>query len=369
MAREEQQIQCLAESKDLLHFEKAAANPVIAAHNCPDFLSLKDFRDPKIIKRDETYYALIVTKTKDNRGQLVLFESTDSLHWQYKSIVLTGTKELGEMWECPDLLSIAGRDVLILSAIKMPSQKDKYLNASSCLYFVGDMDWEIGKFTYETFDEVDAGLDFYAPQTTKLADSTQLLIAWMQMWDRNIPTDDLGHHWAGCMTIMRSLQLVGTRLVQKPFLPPSTNFVTICLADQSEFKLTKQQNHLILRNIKDIDFQMKIGNQEEFLLLEKKGYTFSLSREHIFYTIQGSETDYQESRSWSYTEELLEDQLEILLDTSSIELFIGGGAKTMSMRFFSKNRLDTLNYSGEKSNVTLQLAEINLTNNKSGTTI
>ena len=29
------------------------------------------------------------------------------------------------------------------------------------------------------------------------------MIAWMQMWERNFPTNENKHNWAGCMTIPR----------------------------------------------------------------------------------------------------------------------------------------------------------------------
>lgn len=104
-------------------FEKVDENPVISTNNSPTFISAVDFRNPKIIYRKGRYYALIVMKTPASEGQIVLFESSDCKTWQFKSILLTGNHELGVMWECPDLLGIDSKDILIISAIEMPSQK------------------------------------------------------------------------------------------------------------------------------------------------------------------------------------------------------------------------------------------------------
>ena len=44
-------------------------------------------------------------------------------------------------------------------------------------------------------DEIDGGLDFYAPQTLITPDNRRIMIAWMQSWERNIPSDKFGFHW------------------------------------------------------------------------------------------------------------------------------------------------------------------------------
>ena len=40
------------------------------------------------------------------------------------------------------------------------------------------------------------------------------MIAWMQMWDRTLPTHELGHLWAGSMSLPRELRVkksIGTK--------------------------------------------------------------------------------------------------------------------------------------------------------------
>ena len=41
------------------------------------------------------------------------------------------------------------------------------------------------------------------------------MIAWMQMWDRTLPTHELSHLWAGSMSLPRELS-EKNRLVQNP---------------------------------------------------------------------------------------------------------------------------------------------------------
>ena len=41
--------------------------------------------------------------------------SEDLLHWSYMSIVDENRNRFGKMWECPDLFSLDGKDVVITS--------------------------------------------------------------------------------------------------------------------------------------------------------------------------------------------------------------------------------------------------------------
>jgi beta-fructofuranosidase len=328
------QQQCIATSTNLKDFEKVDENPVISTNNSPTFISAVDFRDPKIIYRKGRYYALIVTKTPASEGQIVLFESPDCKTWQFKSIILTGNHELGVMWECPDLLEIDGKDILILSAIEMPSQKEKFTNLSSCIYFVGNMNWETGQYSYDYYEEIDAGLDFYAPQMT-IFKNKPVLISWMQMWDRNIPTHELNHLWAGCMTSVRKLSIEKGQLIQRPFIQPIMNKMFLT-ANKSETKvLTNQPTYIKLAFSTASNFTVQFKNTVgETLLLKKADTRFTLSREKMQTTILGKEKEFQNYRVYDSKDALSANFVEIILDTSSIEVFIGDGQKTMSMRIF-----------------------------------
>lgn len=57
----------------------------------------------------------------------------------------------------------------------------------------------------QPFCELDAGHDFYAPQTFTAADGRRLLFAWMDMWESPMPSK--AHRWAGALTLPRELTL------------------------------------------------------------------------------------------------------------------------------------------------------------------
>ena len=60
---------------------------------------------------------------------------------------------------------------------------------------------------------MDYGLDFYAPQTTKLPDGRRILIAWMKSWDACVIP--IGQKWQGMMTIPRELRYIEWKIISK----------------------------------------------------------------------------------------------------------------------------------------------------------
>ncbi|WP_321378037.1 GH32 C-terminal domain-containing protein [Trichococcus shcherbakoviae] len=89
------------------------------------------------------------------------------------------------------------------------------------------------------------------------------------------------------------------------------------------------------------DFIFSLSNEKEEISFQKKNGQFILDREKLVNSIKGREENYKECRNWNAIK-LVINKIEIVLDTSSIEIFIGNGEKTMSMRFFSHEKLDTL---------------------------
>lgn len=339
------QVQCIAVSEDGIHFEKSPANPVIAEAQVAGVSDTVDFRDPKVFFQNDRYYTVVAAKTADNRGQILLFESPDLLSWSFTSVLLEGTKEQGIMWECPDLFSLDGKDVLIISPIQMQSQGVNYQNTSSSVAFIGTVDWQTGHFQVENYHEIDHGLDFYAPQTCQGADR-RIMIAWMQMWGRTFPTHDLGHHWAGAMTLPRELRVNNLRLEQRPVREiyqsmgqpkdwgrqvVSADGVTLsaCLPPQGYLKLQV--------NLAETQKLTLLYGQDETLELEydRSSGLFTVDRADFGYPIQGDEKPVLTARSiFLGDQETLE--IEIFRDTSSLELFVNGTALTTT--FYEKHQ-------------------------------
>lgn len=215
VAKDVQQ-QCIALSDDGITFEKAASNPVIPASLLPEGCSGRDFRDPKVFEREGIIYC--ITGVKDGEwGNLLLFRSLDLLEWSFVGRLLSPEEDgifVDGVCECPDYLEVDGKELLLFCAMNYPEREGRFQNVHSSLYTTGHLDLSSGRFSPETFGELDAGFDFYAPQTMRLPDGRRVLIAWKQMWGRTIPTAKDG--WAGSFTLPRELHIADGVLLQTP---------------------------------------------------------------------------------------------------------------------------------------------------------
>jgi beta-fructofuranosidase len=71
-----------------------------------------------------------------------------------------------------------------------------------------------GLFIQENWQDVDYGLDFYAPQTFMDDKGRRILIGWMDMWNRENITGKDG--WVGALTFPRELYRDNGMILQKP---------------------------------------------------------------------------------------------------------------------------------------------------------
>ncbi|RSJ22430.1 Sucrose-6-phosphate hydrolase [Streptococcus intermedius] len=337
--------QCIATSKDGIVFDKYVGNPVISQEQIQRIADIADFRDPKMFKYGNIYYTVVASKTADSRGQILLFESTDGFNWQFKSVLLEGNQEEGIMWECPDLFELDGKWVLMISPIEMKRQQYQYWNINSTLVFIGKIDWEIGRFKVEHQHEVDGGLDFYAPQTCVNDTGERYLVAWMQMWNRTIPSHELGHGWSGMMTLPRKLSIKNNCLYQEI---PRSLFQQldvqgkIILSDKEavlrlENSVRQQQYiRLELEQLGDFELQYAKNEHNQFIKIaySQKNQILEFSRVGVGYAIKGKEEPYSDTRYMRLTSLDEPFILELARDTNSLELFING--QTMSMTFYEK---------------------------------
>uniref|UniRef100_UPI00403F9110 glycoside hydrolase family 32 protein n=1 Tax=Candidatus Enterococcus willemsii TaxID=1857215 RepID=UPI00403F9110 len=335
------EVQCLAISEDGIHFEKYHQNPVIAEAHIHNIADIAEFRDPKVFQRGETYYTIVAAQTADQRGQMLLFESANLVDWKFKSVVAEGEKHQGIMWECPDLFHLDGKDVLIFSPIQMAKQDNSYWNTSSTVAFIGEMDWETGKLAIENYHEIDYGLDFYAPQTCEGPNGERMMVAWMQMWNRNMPTNDLGHLWAGSMTLPRELHVEDNRLIQTPVKGICRQFNEQPQDSSKNYfaNVVKEQQyvHAVVEINEQQEFTFAYAkNGDEALKISYQAATemLTVSRETIGYPIKGIEETHLVERKMRVSPVDGQLDLELFRDTSSLEVFANG--QTMSFTFFEK---------------------------------
>lgn len=207
------QNQCIAIG-DGKTYEKWQDNPVIKGDSMPEKFDRKDFRDPKIWKKDGRYYCVVGNRYEENCGQIVLFSSADYKNWRYEKVLLRNDGKNGDMLECPDYLEVDGYPVIICSPQNMHAQKYEFHNGHNSIYIIGDAEKEISDFAWEKKRSLDYGLDFYAPQTTELPDGRRIMVAWMKSWDARVMTK--GQKWQGMMTLPRELKIKDGKIWQSP---------------------------------------------------------------------------------------------------------------------------------------------------------
>lgn len=204
-----EQTQCVAYSEDGIHFEKYDGNPVLRA---PEGVEAHNFRDPKVWKHMDQYY-MVCGASCGNKAQALLYCSEDLFHWSFVNVLAESRGEWGYMWECPDLFRLGDKYVLTFSPMGAGEH--------TSVYFVGDLDYETGKFVSQVSGEIDWGLDYYAPQSFVSPDGRRITVAWANEWEWMPFFKDWGptyqEGWCGFFNIPREIKLMPDRTLQ--FVP------------------------------------------------------------------------------------------------------------------------------------------------------
>lgn len=323
------QVQNMAYSTDGIHFEKLASNPVLTGDDLPDEIVSADFRDPKLFEHDGRYYAVVAAKHKEDVGCIVLVGSDDLENWQFESIFLKGQANQGFMWECPDYFVLDGHDTLILSPMRYQAEDLSYVNLNSSVVVKGKVDWDRKVFVADSFQEIDHGHDFYAPQTLVDDQGRRVMIAWAHTWGRNNVTQTLGHKWALSMTFPRQLNWQGDTLVQSPL-------VALRESDKGLDQVIDQATFLKVTGFsEDQDAIFRFGNDTDYLEVryDAKEKAVYLDRQGLSQDFGGEETDPIHVRGARIKEDHL-DQLDLLIDTNSIEVYVNGGSQVLSSNVY-----------------------------------
>lgn len=358
------QLQCLAVSTDGKEFRKPFSEPVIGEDKLPSGVSALDFRDPYVFRNNGTYYCVIGTKC-NGFGNIALYSSVDLEHWHFVGFAFDPADEkckLNDVYECPCVADTDGRQVLICSPKFKERDGNKYENVHSVIYFVGQFDYESGRFVYENTGEIDGGFDFYAAQATKLPDGRAVLTAWMQMWDRELPTQKDG--WAGAMVLPRELSLKGTDLVQAP-VKEIENYRT-AKAERSHILLGQGPVSIDgirgkrIELIAEFDVQsaercgvkLFAGKNTQTLVYydaHKKAVVLDRSRSGVY--ISGNEANC-DTRSVDVSASG-KIKLRIFTDNSSVEVFVNDGEATLTANVYADEDSDGVVFFADGGNAEL----------------
>ncbi|WP_154838379.1 sucrose-6-phosphate hydrolase [Staphylococcus sp. Marseille-Q1834] len=341
-------------------FEK----PVIA-HQPEGYTS--HFRDPKVFEHDGEFYAIIGVQNNNELGRFLLYRTVERQleHWEFVGELHTSLEDFGYMWECPDYFKLDGEDVILFSPQGLDAKGDKFRNIYQSGYMIGELDFDSLSFEHNEFIELDNGFDFYAPQTFVDEHGKRILIGWMGLPEINYPTDSEG--WAHCLTIPRELSVEEGKLRQRPHQALEklrTNKETaLGYADKFSRMLHPYEgthyelNIEILENeASEIYFELRTSKKCSTLI------TYNTREQKI--TLDRSESGLLPDNVTDMTRSTILDtpltNLQIFVDTSSVEIFCNDGERVLTSRIFPDEAATGIKTSTMSGQVYLQFTKYEL---------
>ena len=312
-------------------FNKYGKNPVVS-FNAPDF------RDPKVFWYDGTNRWIMMLAVGQ---EMQIWSSANLKDWQKESSFGSEYGNHGGVWECPDLLKIEDKWVLICNI-----NPGGPFGGSATQYFVGDFDGH--KFTCESMPKVtkwlDYGKDHYATVSFSNApDGRTVVLAWMSNWQyaNQVPTRqfrsansiarDLGLFKDGEETYVSVIPSKETLAMRGKKIKNPTDACEIVVD-------VKGSMELILSNTKGEQVVMKYDAQKQ---------TFAMNRK------QSGDISFSEAfpiETTAPTHGALK-QLRLFIDHSSIEAFAGDGKMAMTNLVFPNEPYNTLKVKGGKATI------------------
>lgn len=312
-------------------FNKYGKNPVVT-FNAPDF------RDPKVFWYDGTNRWIMMLAVGQ---EMQIWSSANLKDWQKESSFGSEYGNHGGVWECPDLLKIEDKWVLICNI-----NPGGPFGGSATQYFVGDFDGH--KFTCESMPKVtkwlDYGKDHYATVSFSNApDGRTVVLAWMSNWQyaNQVPTRqfrsansiarDLGLFKDGEETYVSVIPSKETLAMRGKKIKNPTDACEIVVD-------VKGSMELILSNTKGEQVVMKYDAQKQ---------TFAMNRK------QSGVISFSEAfpiETTAPTHGALK-QLRLFIDHSSIEAFASDGKMAMTNLVFPNEPYNALKVKGGKATI------------------
>lgn len=349
------QTQCIAIG-DGENYEKLECNPVITHEMLPEGSSLEDFRDPKIWREGEEFYCVVASRSNDGSGQILMYKSNNLKEWEFVTIVDNSKNKVGRMWECPDLFSLNGKGVLIISPQEVKATKDGFHNGSNTAYLIEKYDNEKKSFERESCNVIDFGLDFYAPQTLESIDGRRIMIGWMHSWENRIVPGNF--KWCGMMTMPRELTIRDGCLIQNPIREI-----------ENYYKNTVEYNNLIIKDEvsldgifgRELDITIDIdGSQaEEFKIKLAKNNEYEIiisfnSKKNIIEfdrSYSGNYGDILHKREMKVRDKNGKVKMRLIIDKYSVEIFANDGEQVMTSTFYTPLEATGITFASEGNSI------------------
>ena len=355
----QQQSQSIAYSNDKgQNWNKYIANPVLPNPGVPDF------RDPKVFWYSPAQKWIMVMAAGN---KVSIYSSTNLKNWAFESDFGANVGAHNGVWECPDLfqLTVDGTSttkwVLLVSCNGGPNV------GTATQYFIGNFDGKNYTTDSNNISWIDYGTDNYAGATYNnipTADGRRIFIGWMSNWTYadKVPTTT----WRSTMTVPRVISLVnngqGLNLRFKP-VDELKNYVsnTMDTIVQSTVNAIQiKDNSIIKTGSYELSFSVDFNKSSSFTVQlgnAKENFVINLDKTSGFASIDRSlsgKVDFNNQFGQKIfcpfvpKTNLITDVL-LLVDKTSVELFLDQGDKVMTALFFPNYQYNTLKILGNNN--------------------
>ncbi len=353
------QQQSLAYSTDKgVTWTKYPGNPVLKNPG------IADFRDPKVIWYEPQKKWIMVLAAKD---RIKIYSSSDFKDWSFESDFGADQGYHGGVWECPDLFPLVDSHgvqkwVLLVSIGGGDSSEPN--GGSSTQYFIGNFNGNTFSAENDQVLWADYGTDNYAGVTWSdipKEDGRRIFLGWMSNWmyAGATPTD----RWRGEMTVPREVKLIQPNgkyaLAFTPVAelnaqkdPTQTSTVK---TPQNGIELTR--NTIIESGSFVVDMELDCSTTGDFVISmgnDIEQFTINYSQKDTEFVIDRSKSGkvdfhplFKRAIRCKFVPETAKLSIQILVDQSSVELFINKGEKVMTALFFPQYKYNFLKVSGD----------------------
>ena len=301
--------------------------------NCrlPANLSRTDFRDPCPAKIGDKYYVFLGGKDiLLNRGVIIVLGgyTLDRLEYEF---YIGPYHELGDMGECPSYFRIGEKDVFVVSGCHVNERDNDFMNINASVFIVGNLDVENGRMAVDFIKEIDKGDTFYAPQFVRGIDEP-VMIGWLEMWNKPYPTRDMEHGWVGAFSIPRKIEYRDGDVFQHP-VDQLQNY--LCEIESGEVPASSE-------------IKFRFEGEGSLQIEGSNGKVVITNNGNVCLDTRLTNNSYGSIRRTNGTYQSC--NVQVLLDTSSIEIFVDDGRETISSRIYLDGKYHILS-EGKISNL------------------
>ncbi|EHJ53350.1 sucrose-6-phosphate hydrolase [Streptococcus macacae] len=305
------------------------------------------FRDPQIFNYKGQFYAIVGAQNHAKQGFIKLYKAlnNDVLHWQFVGDLDFGGKASEYMIECPNLVFVGDKPVLLYSPQGLSKSELHYDNIYPNAYKICqsfDTHTPALKGASDILN-LDFGFECYATQGFNAPDGRVLTVSWIGLPDIDYPTDR--YDYQGAMSLVKELQIKNGKLYQYP-----VEAVTSLRSSQEDFTSKSETN-----NCYELELQFKANSKTKLTLFaddKGNGLTILVDTSQGKILVDRSKAGEQYALEFgttrSCTIEAKATSANIFIDKSIFEIFINKGEKVFTGRVFPQmNQTGIIINSGE----------------------